>query len=64
MLSPTSALRRASCSVDDQPKSVVGARSAGLHAERWTHDEGVTRLRTILDDYGIRLDGGGEVARQ
>lgn len=46
--------------LDDQPKNVVGAQSAGLHAQRWTHDDGVTRLRDILAAHGIRLDGGGE----
>lgn len=50
--------------IDDQLKNVVGARSAGLNAEHWSHDDGVARLRTILDAHGIRLDGGGEVARQ
>jgi len=50
--------------LDDQLKNVVGARSAGLNAEHWAHDDGVTRLCAILDAHGIRLDGGGEVARQ
>jgi len=50
--------------VDDQLKNVVAARSAGLNAEHWAHDDGVTRLRSILDAHGIRLDGGGVVARQ
>lgn len=49
--------------LDDQPKNVAGARSAGLKAERWTHDDGVTRLRDILNAHGIRLDGGCDVAR-
>ncbi len=47
--------------LDDQLKNVVGARSAGLNAEQWAHDDGVTRLRTILDAHGIRLGGGGDV---
>lgn len=42
--------------LDDQCKNVTGARSAGLNAERWAHDDGVTRLRAILDGYGILLD--------
>ena len=42
--------------IDDQPENVAGARSAGLDAERWTHDDGVTRLRNILHARGIRLD--------
>ncbi len=40
--------------LDDQPKNVAGARSAGLNAEQWTHDDGVARLRHILDAHGIR----------
>ncbi len=49
--------------LDDQPRNVAGARSAGLEAERWTHDDGVTRLRDILHAHGVRLDGGGEAVR-
>lgn len=49
--------------LDDQPNNVAGARSAGLCAEHWTHDDGVPRLRDILAAHGIRLDGGG-VARR
>lgn len=50
--------------IDDQPKNVIGARSAGLNAEHWAHNDGVTRLRTILDAHGLRLNGGGEATRQ
>lgn len=50
--------------LDDQPDNVAGARSAGLHAAHWTHADGVTRLRNILTAYGIRLDGGGDVAHR
>lgn len=49
--------------LDDQPKNVVGARSAGLNAEQWTHDDGATRLRDILNAHGIRLDRNGDAAR-
>jgi len=50
--------------LDDQPENVAGARAAGLEAEHWTHHDGVTRLRDLLDAHGIRLDGGGEVGRR
>lgn len=40
--------------LDDQPENVAGARSAGLNAEQWTHDDGVARLRDILDAHGIQ----------
>lgn len=42
--------------LDDQPKNVIGARSAGLNAERWAHTDGATRLRELLGAHGIRLD--------
>lgn len=45
--------------LDDQPKNVLGARSAGLNADQWTHDDGVIRLRDILDAHGVRLDRDG-----
>jgi putative hydrolase of the HAD superfamily len=41
--------------IDDQPVNVVGARSAGLAAERWTHDDGVVRLRDILNAHEVPL---------
>ena len=50
--------------IDDQPVNVAGARSAGLAAERWTHGDGVSRLRDILNAHGIRLGGGGTTARR
>ena len=50
--------------IDDQPVNVAGARSAGLAAERWTHDDGVSRLRHILNAHEIRLDGDGTAARR
>ncbi|MEP7161005.1 MAG: haloacid dehalogenase, partial [Dermatophilaceae bacterium] len=50
--------------LDDQPQNVAGARSAGLDAEQWTYDEGVTRLCDILDAHGIRLTGPGDVPRR
>jgi putative hydrolase of the HAD superfamily len=50
--------------LDDQPENVAGARSAGLDAERWAHDDGVPRLRNILDAHGIRLDEGGKPPRR
>jgi putative hydrolase of the HAD superfamily len=49
--------------IDDQPVNVAGARSAGLAAERWTHDDGLSRLREILNAHQIPLDGGGTAAR-
>jgi FMN phosphatase YigB (HAD superfamily) len=39
--------------LDDQPRNVAGARSAGLHAEHWAHDHGVTRLRALLAAHGV-----------
>jgi len=50
--------------LDDQPKNIVGARSAGLNAQQWTHEEGVTRLLDILHVHGIQVDSGGDKARQ
>lgn len=45
--------------IDDQPGNVAGARTAGLAAECWSHDDGVSRLRDILNSHEIRLDGRG-----
>ena len=45
--------------IDDQPANVTGARSVGLAAECWTHDDGVTRLRDILAAHAIPLDEAG-----
>ena len=42
--------------IDDQPANVVGARSAGLNAARWTHGDGTDSLRRLLDAHGIPLD--------
>lgn len=42
--------------LDDQPTNVAGARAAGLHAEQWTHGDGVGRLHDILADHGLLLD--------
>jgi HAD superfamily hydrolase (TIGR01509 family) len=42
--------------LDDQPNNVAGARAAGLHAERWTHQDGLTRLRDILHAHGVELN--------
>ncbi len=44
--------------LDDQLRNVDGARSAGLRAEQWTHEDGVTRLREVLGAHGVRLDAG------
>lgn len=44
--------------LDDQPANVAGARSAGLAAECWTHNDGVVRLRNVLSAHGIQLDVG------
>jgi putative hydrolase of the HAD superfamily len=41
--------------LDDQPANVDGARAAGLAAERWIHDDGVPRLRDILDVHRVPL---------
>lgn len=48
--------------LDDQPANVAGARSAGLDAECWAHNDGISRLRDILDAHGIGLDGSGKTA--
>jgi putative hydrolase of the HAD superfamily len=45
--------------VDDQPRNIAGARSAGLRAEQWTHDAGIPRLRDILTGHGVHLDRAG-----
>lgn len=50
--------------IDDQPGNVAGARSAGLAAECWTHDDGVSGLRDILNTHEIRLDGEGTATRR
>ena len=50
--------------IHDQPVNVTGARSAGLAAERWTQEDGITRLRDILDAHQIRLDGHGSPSRR
>lgn len=42
--------------IDDSAANVVGARSAGLNAETWTHTDGIDRLRFILGGHGFRLD--------
>jgi len=49
--------------LDDQPKNILGARSAGLNAQQWTHEDGVIRLREILHAHGIPLDPDGDEAR-
>lgn len=48
--------------LDDQPANVAGARSAGLDAECWAHNDGITRLYDILDAHGIPLDRGRKAA--
>ncbi|XAS77243.1 HAD-IA family hydrolase [Dermatophilaceae bacterium Sec6.4] len=42
--------------LDDQSKNIAGARSAGLNAEQWAHDDGVARLTDILHAHGVRVD--------
>ncbi|MFD4960433.1 hypothetical protein [Microbacterium sp. NPDC058389] len=39
----------------DQPANVEGARLAGIHAERWTHTDGIPALLAILDKHGVRV---------
>ena len=39
--------------IDDRVPNVEAALSVGLHAELWHLDEGVDRLREILDGYGL-----------
>jgi putative hydrolase of the HAD superfamily len=34
--------------IDDQADNVDAARGAGLHAERWHHDEGIAALEALL----------------
>ncbi|MBD3940295.1 HAD-IA family hydrolase [Microbacterium sp. NEAU-LLC] len=41
--------------LDDQPANIDGARGAGLHAECWTHREGIPQLIDILGAHGIRV---------
>jgi putative hydrolase of the HAD superfamily len=48
--------------VDDQPANVAGARSAGLRAECWAHNDGTTRLRDILHAHGVRLGEADQAA--
>lgn len=45
--------------IDDQPGNVAGARAAGLAAEAWTHQDGIGRLRDVLDAHAIPLGPGG-----
>ncbi len=39
--------------VDDNQPNVDGARTAGLRAERWRHDDGLDALRAHLDRHGL-----------
>ncbi|MEW1954500.1 HAD-IA family hydrolase [Terrabacter sp. NPDC080008] len=41
--------------IDDQLANVLGARSAGLNAEGWTHGDGIESLLKLIDAYGIHL---------
>ena len=41
--------------VDDNADNVEGARSAGLRAEQWHHDEGVAALDEHLRRHGLRV---------
>ena len=50
--------------IDDQPGNVAGARSAGLAAERWTHDDGVIRLRDVLSTHEVGLGAEGTAIRR
>ncbi|MDQ2852206.1 MAG: HAD-IA family hydrolase [Actinomycetota bacterium] len=49
--------------LDDQPKNIAGARSAGLNAEQWTHDDGVARLHDILHAHDVQVDQGRETCQ-
>lgn len=48
--------------LDDQYRNIGGARSAGLNAQQWTPEDGVTRLRGILHAHGVQLDSGSDGA--
>ncbi|WP_350276139.1 HAD-IA family hydrolase [Kribbella sp. HUAS MG21] len=39
--------------IDDTPKNVTAARTAGLHAEHWTFTQGHATLQTHLTTHGI-----------
>ncbi len=50
--------------LDDQPKNIAGARSAGLNAEQWTHEDVVARLHDILQDHDVQVDRAGNKSCQ
>lgn len=39
--------------IDDMPKNITGARTAGLHAEQWDFTQGHTTLHTLFTHHGI-----------
>lgn len=50
--------------LDDQPKNIAGARSAGLNAEQWTHEDGIARLHDILHAHRVQVDQAGDESCQ
>ncbi|TCC32915.1 HAD family hydrolase [Kribbella speibonae] len=39
--------------IDDTPKNITGARTAGLHAEQWDVTQGHTTLHTLFTHHGV-----------
>lgn len=39
--------------IDDNPRNIEGARTAGLHAEHWDFTQGHPTLHAILSNHGI-----------
>ncbi|MGW6195059.1 HAD family hydrolase [Kribbella sp. NPDC055110] len=39
--------------IDDTPKNITGARTAGLQAEQWTFTQGHPTLHTLLTNHGV-----------
>ena len=39
--------------IDDTPKNITGARTAGLHAEQWDFTQGHTTLHTLFTHHGV-----------
>ena len=49
--------------LDDQASNVVGARSAGLNAEQWTHADGISQLHDILTAHEVLLSREDRIVR-
>jgi putative hydrolase of the HAD superfamily len=39
--------------IDDTPRNITGARTAGLHAEQWDFTQGHAALHTLFSTYGV-----------